>query len=90
MSERKTKSSPSKKLSGIRGKVLAWLLIIGIALLVAIPSAILFGAADFIFGTPEKGLITFFGSLGLAALLFLWSFGWDYLRDKWKESRKKD
>ena len=69
------------------GRLSAWLLVIGIALLVALPTALLFGVGDLIFGPRSSTLVTVIGTvLGLGALLLV-KWGVEYW---WEQRRERD
>lgn len=74
----------------LSGKVLGWVVLIGIALLVGVPLALLAGAGDAIFDSPQEGLKTFFGTIAIAAILFLGGLAWDALKDRWKERHQRN
>lgn len=73
----------------VSGKALAWIVLIGIAILVGVPIALLEGLGDAVFDSPKQGIITFFGTVALAAIFFLGSLGWDLVKDRWRERHKK-
>ncbi|MGO1320623.1 MAG: hypothetical protein ACTII7_06175 [Galactobacter sp.] len=72
-------------------KTLAWLLVIAAIIVIGIPTAIAFGAADAIFESPGQGVITFFIVLGIGVLFLVVEFGYELLREKKKrgEQNKK-
>lgn len=62
-------------------------LLIVIVLVVTVPTAIWFGAADFIFETRRQGLVTFFGTLALLIVVLGIEFAWDWAKERRKERR---
>lgn len=55
---------------------------------VAIPTAIWFGAASAIFDSPEEGIISFFVVLGIAVVLLVGQFFLEELKERRKTRQR--
>lgn len=56
-------------------------------ILVAVPTAIWFGAASFLFDSPAKGLRSFFIVLGIGVVVFVGEIVTDLLKERRKNRR---
>lgn len=55
--------------------------------LIGLPTALLFGAGDFFFDSPREGILTFFGTLALIAIILTAGFAWEQLKGKFLRHR---
>lgn len=77
-----------RRLAGVSHGALVVIVLLVAAIVFGIPTALLFGAGDAIFGSPREGLKTFFATLGLCVVWFLVSFAWDMHKQSKRERER--
>lgn len=84
---RKDRGSPSDDgwLLGLSLKAVGILAVVAIAVVVGLPTAVLFGLGDLLTHGPGGFIKTFLGALFMSAVLFLLSVAWEL----WKDRRNK-
>lgn len=68
-------------------KTIGWVAAIAAVVLIATPTAIWFGAASFIFETPQQGLRSFFIVLAIGVFLVVVEIISDLVKEKTKNKR---
>ncbi|MBD8020477.1 hypothetical protein [Brevibacterium gallinarum] len=68
-------------------KAIGWVAVIAAIVLIAVPTAIWFGAASLIFETPQEGLRSFFIVLAIGAFLIVVELISDLVKEKTKNKR---
>lgn len=66
----------------------AWILIVGLVLLITLPTAILYGLGDLLFSGKGDALKTFIAFLVLGIIALAISVLWEIMKDR-KSGRKK-
>lgn len=75
-------AGPQGRRHRISGKFIAWIAVIAAVVVIGFPTALLFGAGDLIFDSPREGVITFFGTLVLVAVILAVGFVWEQIKGK--------